>query len=207
VNYRERFLYPRGGWEENLPDELWVGDPSALEIAQKDFPGRDVRLVPNQAFEEMKDECTAAKTHVVEDPLGILFVSEPISQDLNALGEKEPIVFTETEVLEGIISAVARHAPDRHLVIRLHPSEPRGKYDGIIARNGASDIRVSEGTTLCEDIAAAPTVIGIESMALVAAVICGKKAISVYPDPTERCRLPFPEIVKLKNADELAKYL
>jgi hypothetical protein len=101
-----------------------------------------------------------------------------------------------------------RHAPARRLVVRLHPAEPRGKYDDLFARVGpAIDVRVSERATLLEDIAAVPIVIGIESMALVIAVLCGKKAISVFPDARGRCSLPFPEIVKLKDGEGLADFL
>ncbi|MFH1077796.1 MAG: hypothetical protein V1745_00725 [Patescibacteria group bacterium] len=208
VNYRERFLYPHEGWERNLPDELWVGDSHAVEIAQRDFSGRTVRLVPNQAFVEMKEEFAEAMRKITEDPQAILFVSEPIDSGVNALGDMEPISFTETEVLEAVIGVVVRHAPDRRLIIRLHPAEPRGKFDAVVAASGASlDIRVSDGRTLCEDIASAPVVVGVETMALAAVVICGKRAISVFLDESARCRLPFPEIVKLKNAEELADYL
>ncbi|PIT93554.1 hypothetical protein COU00_03730, partial [Candidatus Falkowbacteria bacterium CG10_big_fil_rev_8_21_14_0_10_43_11] len=57
TNYRERFGYPRLGWENNLPEEIWVGDKYALELAKRKFIGKiKLRLVENLYFKEVKKQ-------------------------------------------------------------------------------------------------------------------------------------------------------
>ncbi len=57
VNYRERF--ERKG-ELNLPDEIWVGDPIAAELAGKIFDLTPIRLVENPYFMDIREEVLTA---------------------------------------------------------------------------------------------------------------------------------------------------
>ena len=53
VNYAERFTVD-GVLE--LPDEIWVGDEEALDLAHRTFPTTEVRLEPNQYWSEIRAE-------------------------------------------------------------------------------------------------------------------------------------------------------
>lgn len=208
VNHRQQFGYPRPGWEDRLPDEFWVGDEHADKMARVWFPDKAIKLVPNLYFEEIKDACDIKNRSVSQDPKLILFLSEPISSTINSFGDHEDIVFTETEVLESLCEYLAESGSGYRLLIRMHPSEGREKYRSIIDKySGRLGIEISKDTTLPEDLAPATIVIGMDTMALVLALKCGKRAISLMPDPKRACDLPFQEIIKIKKVAELGQYL
>jgi hypothetical protein len=60
---------------------------------------------------------------------------------------------------------------------------------------------------LYADIAESDLVVGMESMALVVSMLCGKPTVSFLPDETMRCPLPFEEITKVKHPEDLASFL
>ncbi len=208
VNHRQQFGYPREGWEGLTPDEFWVGDEHAERTAKEWFPGKNIRLMPNLYFEEIKEAYGAIAQSTELDPKLILFLSEPISSTINSFGDHEDIVFTETGVLESLCAYLAELHGGYRVMIRMHPSEDHEKYRELLDKYAdALDIRISCGTTLPEDFAPANYVIGMDTMALVLALKCGKRAISLMPDPKRNCDLPFPEIIKIKKVAELGQYL
>ncbi len=190
VNYRERFKYPASDWESHLPDEIWVGDQMAKKMADEYFPRTVVRLVPNPFFLEVRRDYAIARRGLPR-PKAILFMSEPVP-------------YGESQILEDTLAFFAEHVPGADFIIRFHPRESRNKHDAIIAkhRRGLHIIK-SRHPFIVDDLARARVVIGMESVALVAAVLCGKKTASFIPDVTRSLRLPFPQIKLIRSSQGL----
>ncbi len=190
VNYRERFKYPSADWETHLPDEIWVGDPMAQKMAVEYFLNTPVRLVPNPFFLEVRRDYAVARRGLSR-PNAILFMSEPVP-------------YGESQILEDTLAFFAEHIPGADFIIRFHPRESRNKHDALIAkyRRGLHIVK-SRHSFIVDDLARARVVVGMESVALVAAVLCGKKTVSFIPDVSRSLRLPFPQIRLVRRAREL----
>lgn len=197
VNYRERFGYPSRNWKNNLPDEIWAGDKKALLLAKKFF-GVPVKFVPNQYFLSVKKECCALEKNLVSRGKNLLYICEPV---------RDKRLYTEFSLLRKIFEYLVKVKFNGKVILRQHPSE-EDKYREIInSFKGRLDIAVSRGRTLANDLAEAKTVIGMESMALVLGVICGKKVVSIMPDKKRKCSLLFPKIKKIKDIKKLSRAL
>ena len=85
-------------------------------------------------------------------------------------------------VLEEVLDAVNRIAPRPYFVLRLHPKN--GLQEFTAYKNEID--YVSAGGLPEELMHAADLVIGLTSILLTEAVIMGRPALSVVPDPTER---------------------
>ena len=178
VNYRMRFELDG---ELVLPDEVWVGDEHARGIARRELPGADVRLAGNPYLDAIVGEVRElggppARRHV-------LYAGEP--------GALKHAAFA------GLLAQLADTAPVR-VRVRRHPSEPVDAYDHeIAAAPPGVTVDLSDGTSLAEDCAWAGTVAGYETMALVVALLAGRRALAVRPHGAPPGRLPYPEIEQL----------
>lgn len=202
VNYRERFGYPMPEWETYLPDELWVGDTYAQAMAKPLFPGKKIVLEPNPYFERIQHAYRElAQRRRMPSSDGVLFISEPVSK------RSHPLSFSEYQVLESLFVFMEKQFPKTQITIRLHPSESPEKYEQTIAPyRGTLPITYSDEPDMVEDIARSAVVVGIESMALVAALLCGKKTVSYIPDEGYDCILPFEGIVKIRRIDDIVLF-
>jgi hypothetical protein len=202
INYRERFL--RGG-RLCMPDEIWVGDEHAARMARSEFAGQPVRLVANPYFEDVRRSFASLRGVAVErrGPPTLLYVTEPMREHgLLHYGDERYFGYTEEEAvqyflqnLRFITNEVAR------IVIRAHPSEPEQKYAWVRERVSAP-VDISEDKSLIEDIAAADIVVGCESMAMVVALLGGKRVVSAIPPGGHPCALPHSEIELLQDLIE-----
>ena len=209
VDYRERFGYPRIDWKKKLPDEIWVGDKAAFKIAKKQFLREKIRLVPNEFFKEIK---LVYKKFVaqnkIENKHNILFLSEPISEGgINIFGDKDDSRRDEHYILDKLLAYFSDQKEKRAFIIRFHPSDRHHKYDAILSKyKNNLTILKSENSNLFVDISEADLIIGIETMALAVAVLCGKsKVVSFIPDESIVCPVPFKIIKKIKKVEDLAK--
>lgn len=181
VNYRERFGYPGKDWRKNLPAEIWVGDKEA-EILAKRFFRIPIKFVKNLYFEEMKkgvEESSGRK-----GKRSILFLGEPPH------GQR---------VLEKFLKVLTNNKKGFTITVRPHPSEKSEDYEEIFRKFAKMPVKISENRTLFEDIARSSIVVGVESMALVVALLVGRKAISFMPGIAGKCRLPFGSIEKIRT--------
>jgi len=199
VNYRERFLRKN---EEQLPDELWVGDCYAENIAKKCFPSIPIKQIENPYLQEIKKEIKAlqSETQARVQKRTLLFVSENISgHALQQYGKKDYFGYTEFDAFEFLMANlhIFNQNPIEKIIIRPHPSDPLDKYD-LYEKQYFGLVFVSHSNTLLEDIVAADIVAGCESMALVVALLIAKKVISCIPIE-QQCRLPHHEIISLKK--------
>jgi len=199
VNYQQRFIRQD---EEQLPNELWVGDHYAKNMAKKCFPSIPIKQIENPYLQAIKKEIKTLQldTQVKVPKRVLLFVSENISEHaLHLYGRANYFGYTEFDAFEFLmahLTDVNQH-PIEKIVIRPHPSDSLGKYD-LYEKQYSGLVFVSHSKTLLEDIVAADIVAGCESMALVVALTAAKKVISCIP-VNQPCRLPHREIASLKN--------
>jgi len=173
-----------------LPSEVWVCDEHAAALARAELPGADVRVKGNPYLEDFAGEVRALErasgpreAHAER----ILYVTEPTS--------------FAAEALEQYLRHLAESAGggEAELRIRTHPAEPADKYDAVLGRHaGALRAQDASGGTLAEDVAWADTVVGCDTMAMIAAAEAGRRVISVLPPdvqphlpPDARIERPF----------------
>ncbi|OJI07362.1 hypothetical protein BK004_01365 [bacterium CG10_46_32] len=201
VNYRERFGYPSKQWQRNLPDEIWTGDTYASRLAKIFFPKTLHRFVINQYFQEVK---RAYKHGVRRQKQGahILFLSQPMSLANTAL-KKQRSAFDEYSVLEELFRVLEGCRIQSSVIIRYHPSEKQDKYKTLLTRYGSVLQFKKQNKSLMQDFREARVVVGMTTMGLVLAVLCGKQAISFMPHTKALCPIPFKEILKIHSSKKL----
>lgn len=199
ANYRERFV--RGG-TLHFPDEIWVGDAIALDIARSAFPDITVSLVPNPYFIDLKADLAAIRRRPRPNDIGldVLYVCEPIAEHaLRAYGDERYWGYTEHDALRYFLSNLqALAAPVNRIVIRPHPAEAQNKY--LWARH-EFDLPIAFGQKkpLLEEIIECDVVVGCASMAMVVGLLAGKRVVSSIPPGGRACSLPQPEIEHLSS--------
>ncbi len=201
VNYRERFGYPHAHWKKNLPHELWVGDTAAYARAQKEFKNSKIVLVPNEYYKEIKKEYTERKK-IQQSKGTILFISEPMHAARVAF-HKRTSAIDEYVILENILKYLAKQKKKETLVIAYHPSEKKDKYDDIIKKFKPVVTIQKQSKDRISDLIDARLVIGIQSMALVIALMCGKKVVSYFPRVKKSFPLPYPKIKRITSLSAL----
>lgn len=199
VNYRERF--ERKGIL-CLPDELWVGDEYAKTLARETFSGLSVQLIDNPYLIDMQEQSRQYLPRHTRAgaALDVLYLGQPVREP--ALRMHNDALFwgyTEEDALRYFLHSLEiLDAPVARINIRLHPSEPAGKYDWVQAETPVPVNCVQE-PELLKQIMQADVVAGCASMAMVIALSLGKKVISTIPPAGPECSLPFKEIIQLKK--------
>lgn len=204
-HYRERFV--RDG-RQVLPDEIWVGDETALEMAQPLFPDSRVRLQPNPYFDDIRDQLSQHTSPPEGEGLAILFLCEPLSEHgRKEFGDELHWGYTEFDALRYLFQNCATlGGQSTRLVIRPHPSEAPGKYDAIAAEFGAM-ARVGGDRPLLAEIMSADIVAGCQSMAMVIGLIANKRVVAAIPPGGLPCALPQREIESLERLIEGSRAL
>lgn len=203
VNYEERFI--RGG-EKHIPDEIWVGDELAENMAQNLFPDRTIRLVNNPYFVDLKQELSliAQPYQISKEKLKILYVCEPIREHaLLEYGNERHWGYTEEEALRYFLENInILGSTIESIVIRPHPSEEQGKYEWA-AKEFKLPIYNGGILSLFEEVSASNVVVGCESMAMVIGLLAGRRVISCIPPGGKSCNLPQPEIQIMQQLKHL----
>ena len=197
VNYPERFQL---GDVQVLPDELWVGDAEALAIAQAVFPEMCVVRKPNPYFLDLQAELLAARPPAKDgQPISVLYVCEPVSEHaLMVHGNARHWGYTEMEALQYFLDHVAVLGEDvGAIVVRPHPSECKTKYDWAHSANSLVT-ETASSKTLVAQILEADVVVGCASMAMVVALLAGKRVICSIPPGGQACELPQAAIEHLQ---------
>lgn len=192
VNYRARFQ--RDGIEI-LPDEIWVSDSDARDIAGSEFRDIKITLKQNNYLENIVHsvrtyECTNDKRK------NILYVLEPIR---GAWSNQE--VNGEFEALDYFIKNISALGLGESPTIRLrpHPSDSAGKYDQWISEQKGQDITLDNCPTLAASLALSDTVVGCQTYAMVVALAAGRKVFSSIPPWAPPCVLPQKGIIRISD--------
>lgn len=197
VNYSERFQLDGVAV---LPDEIWVGDEDAQNIAQKTFPEIKVVLIPNPYLKDLQDELPVIQ-ELSNDFRGnsVLYVCEPISEHaLLVYGNERYWGYTENDALQFFLENIMTLGCVVHEIkIRPHPSESENKYTWARQLNPLI-AETSSNKSLIEQIIEADVVVGCASMAMVVALMAKKRVISSIPPGGRVCELPQIEIEHLQ---------
>lgn len=198
VNYPGRFQ--RYG-KQVLPDEIWVTDEDALNLAITCFPEIDVRQQPNLYLADLVTQIRAA--HYELRPTAarrVLYALEPIRHTWTAGGAAG-----EFQALDYFIQCGKRLNIEGTTEIRLrpHPSDPPGKYADWLASHTDWNLRIDSTSSLAQSIAWADTVAGCETYALVVGLAAGRRVVSTLPPQAPRCRLPMKDIIHLRDFSAL----
>ena len=179
--YRERFGYPEKGWEKNVPDELWAGDPSAYKLARRLFKKTRtfVRMVPNEYFKTVS--LRVGKLRRSSRREEYLFLSSPIQE------------------FEGVVTDIFEQLSKKrgsNLCIRLHPADKKSRYSSLVRKyRSRVTTRVSHTKDIAADFARAKVAFGTKSVALAVAAHCHLPAFSIAPQSDA----PLPGVVHVKN--------
>lgn len=177
VNYPERFV--RNG-RTQWPDEFWVTDPEALDVARGHFPSERVHCHPNLYLAEQ----TAAVPPLGDGDQALLYVMEPMRNDWGRgiAGEWQALDWFMTH---RVASGIPATTPIR---LRPHPSDEAGKYTAWLAIHPA--VQLDGNATLAQSLQGARWVVGCESYALVVALAAGRTVLCSLPPWAPKCRLP-----------------
>ncbi len=194
TNYADRFV--RRG-EQVLPDEIWVSDPYAMEIAQAAFPTVQVIQQANtylaglvREVESLQPQATAQGNDCV------LYVLEPIRHlwgELSQPGEFLALDYFMANRQRAYVTA------DAEIRLRPHPSDPPGKYDSWVARQANPRVSLDRSASLANALAWSNVVAGCQTYAMVLALACGRTVISTIPAWAPPCTLPQLEIRHLSH--------
>lgn len=199
VNYRERFV--RNG-VEHFPDEIWVGDSYAKKIAENIFPELRISLVENPSFSNISKDISKFKKNIKPSSKGltVLFVSDNLAESMmKQYGDERYWGYTDKDALEYLLQNIDILSKSiSKVIIRPHPSEPASNYKWVSSSNRFV-IEIGGDKTLLEEVALSDVVIGAESMAMVIALMAGKRVISCIPPGGKDCSLPQDEIEIMQN--------
>lgn len=197
VNYIERFQIDG---KQILPDEVWVGDDYAKVIAQQLFPTLKVDLMTNFYLQDVVHELRIVQQKVKVNQSSVLYVCEPIREHaFIEYGDERYWGYTEEEALLFFLNNLwALKTSITSVVVRPHPSEKSDKYCWV--KDPYSIVTESGNTkSLIEQVCAAAIVVGCNSMAIVVALLAGKRVISSIPYGGHCCSLPQSNIEHLQQ--------
>jgi len=188
VNYTQRF--ERNG-EVALPDQIWVSDEYAVDMAAKLFKDIQIIQLPNTYLKKIVSGISQAR----KETNNLLYVLEPIRNDW-----KRGIP-GEFQCLDFFAKHVTRVLEEKSLriLLRPHPSDSPGKYDEWMKSNAYLNPELDKSCSLREAISNARWVAGAETFAMVVAAKAGRMTFSTLPPWAEKCRLPYPEIIHLRD--------
>jgi hypothetical protein len=196
INYADRFV--RNG-ERVLPDEIWVSDPYAAEIAQASFPTVSVIMQVNAYLAGLISEVESRQlAGAAEGSDRVLYLLEPIRHiwgELAVPGEFLALDYFMEQRHRSPISAEAE------IRLRPHPSDLPGKYEAWLARQTNARVSLDRSATLADAIAWANVVVGCQTYAMVLAQACGRTVVSSVPPWAPPCALPQKGIIKMANRD------
>lgn len=189
VNYRARFI--RNG-SNFLPDEIWVFDEYARELAEEKFPSISVVQKTNYYLIEQVKQIKKKEDQKLVDYESILYLLEPIRELW-----KQPFA-GEFQALDIFINNLALISLDEKIEILLkpHPTDIEGKYDEWLMKHHNLNISITTAS-LSEAIAHSTVIVGCRTYAMVVALYAGRTVYSTIPADVKTARLPFENIIEL----------
>ncbi len=198
TEYRQRFTLAD---TSTIPEEIWVGDKYALQIAQVEFPGVLIKTERNYYLENLTQRIKAKSIEYAGDGQRerLLYCTEPTSRVAETkTGDPLAYGYTEHTALQNMLEYLKNSDyPVQEFRLRKHPSETSEKYAYILKYQYGFALSLSTEEDLAEDCAWANTVVGCDSMAMAVGVLAGKKVLCSIPQGGRQLTNPFPEIQKL----------
>jgi hypothetical protein len=199
TNYRERFLYED---QLILPNEIWVTDHFASELAIETFPKIPVSRIHNYYLEEVIEKISDLQINCLSDQvktkLEILFIGENISANCERThGNANYFGYTEQESFIYFLDRINKFGNLKNIVltIRSHPSETAEKYISLIPAGLKRELNYFISTNSLEmDLAKSDLVVGMSSFALYISVNAQIRTLCVIPDSSIKCVIPDPRI-------------
>jgi hypothetical protein len=195
VNYRQRFV--RNG-DELLPDEIWVSDRYALDIASDEFPDIPVRAFANRYLDA---EVEAVRGLDAADPMPaghrILYALEPVRLAWRG-DDLRPGEFQALDYFVSRLDALDIPA-DAEIRLRPHPSDPPGKYEAWVAANTHLNVSMAPDEPIADAVHWAGWIAGCESFVLIIGVAAGRRVVSTLPPWGNALRLPHEAILRLRD--------
>lgn len=188
TNYRERFIL---SGDLVLPDKFITLDKYAFQIAKQTFPECNIEEINNPYLEEFHNHFVEMTSRLpTSQKSEILYISEGFSEQ-NLEGKEDSS--KDFEYFQKFLNVRTRlFGSHLNLRIRLHPSEDLTKFEQF--KNLESDFLQSDSTMdLALDLSRANCVVGVSSMALVLASVCGVPTFSLLSNP-EESKIPIPGI-------------
>jgi hypothetical protein len=185
VNYPQRFEREN---QTVWPDELWVADDWAKDIARQTLPP-----LPIRQFENLYLKGQVARVSAAPNNGTLLYVLEPVRSDWGRgeEGEFQALDYTLNHVEElGNILV-------RKVLLRPHPSDHAGKYDRYL--NTDPRIQLDNSEDMAAAISKADIVVGVESFALTLAHAAGRFTYSSLPPWAPALRLPQEGIRQIRR--------
>ena len=197
INYRDRFKLNE---QIILPDEIWVGDIYARDLALKEFPKTPIVHIDNPYVEDLSKSLSNLRKKITKESKSILYVAEPKSVHATTrFGKKDAYGYDEWTALRYFHENMDLIALSvENITIRPHPAEDPNKYDEIIKVYG-DKYRKGGKKSLIEEINDSDIVVGCESMAMVLGLIAKKRVICSIPPGGRPCQLPHSEIESLQK--------
>jgi hypothetical protein len=195
TNYLERFTRNE---EALLPDQIFVTDAYALQLAKEKFPSIPIKQKENLYLKRQLSEIDKISANTKE----VLYLLEPIvaSWPKNKTGEIEALeyFFSKLNSLDIPISAPIR--------LRPHPSENPAKYEQWLAGKPElfkrRKIVIDNSSSLSCSISSARWVFGCQTYAMVIALHAGRSVFSTLPPWAPICSLPHSEIISLGGCSD-----
>ena len=197
ANYPQRFVRNN---EQCLPDELWVGDNYAYDIAKKIFPNTKVVLEENAYFKSIKAAAIKLKkkNQYYKKSEYILYLCSPVAEQANLFfGDEKYWGYDEYDRIRYFMLNLHKlNASAKKIVFRLHPSERVDKYNWVISEFGPL-VSIGGKKTLLEEVLESELVVGCNSMGLAIAIIAGKRVVSALAIDDSECTIPMKELEHL----------
>ena len=208
VSYKQRFLY-KG--EIILPDEIWVSDVIAKDIASKEFPTVKISVLPNlwmhKLIAKVKNSSLKLNREKNKPALNLLYLLEPIRSSkqwktkYSDLSEFDALryFFDRISILKKL-NYIDQNQSKLNLRFRLHPSEKIEKYKNFLFELHPNiEYEISSSQFLEDDLAWCDIAFGIETQALICSLECGIISISTKPKWAEECSLPHEKLLHLSK--------
>ena len=186
-NYKRRFS------KNVLPDAIIVMDDIAQKIALDIFNSEvDIFKIKNYYLRDISHSYSLKKNNKKDF---VVFISEPLLDPLNFNA-------VEYDLLTDILRKFEK------VIIRLHPTEPKNKYNKVTSSYPKSIIKVVESSEedLATTLSKSKLTIGIGSTALYVSFLLGIKTISYIPNRNKLppISIPLPQKYNLTNLEDIS---
>lgn len=186
MNFKLRF---EGLMKEEMPDEIWVIDERAKELAIEEGLDEDKLKVKGNPYHyylknfwhsEFESKQYLNQLGIRTDCLHILFAPDPLS----LRNRNHQTGFTEADALESILKVLSGQQFRVCLIIKMHPLQPEEILKTILNKYKEVSHFLLKEADNCELISACDLVIGFYSNFLLEAKTLGKPVIRFFPGNT-----------------------